>query len=539
MRDGDGSVYWFMTTLLPGFRQFRFPAKLFTFTSLGIAVLAGLGWDQLREGRTRVPSALQVVLLLLTAVVLAGVVLKREMIMAALQAKSLAGSMFGPFNADGALGVIIQALIHATIVLGIGLLICVLVRRRPVLAGAIALIAMTADLALANSRLIFTVPQALFETRPEVLKIIEKAEQDKPSPGPFRVHRMPLWSPGGWQKKGSPDRVNDFVTWERDTLQPKYGINFDIEYTHTMGVAELYDYEWYFGGFYRIIRDQTLASHLGVGIGTEVVYFPRRAFDMWNTRYFVLPSHPNGWRDELRGYASFVFQAEPVFPDPARFRGKEGEPLLKEWLSNHDFQVQRNVQEFPRAWVVHEGRRIEAPTQLSRENREGAMQEIIYADDPIWHDEGRHAFDPRRVAWVHKDTIVELNPFLSGEPVRPSETVKVDYPSPQNVVLDVSLDSAGMVVLADVYYPGWELTIDGKPAPIYRVNRLMRGAAVPAKHHRLVYTFAPRSFLVGRVVSILGLAVLVMLGLVCLLKPVNPMLSTQDGPVPGDGDEPS
>ena len=41
----------------------------------------------------------------------------------------------------------IQALIHASIVLGIGLLICGLVRRRPVLAGAIALITLTTDLA--------------------------------------------------------------------------------------------------------------------------------------------------------------------------------------------------------------------------------------------------------------------------------------------------------------------------------------------------------------------------------------------------------
>ena len=32
-----------LSTLLPGFRQFRFPAKLFTFTTLGMAALAGLG----------------------------------------------------------------------------------------------------------------------------------------------------------------------------------------------------------------------------------------------------------------------------------------------------------------------------------------------------------------------------------------------------------------------------------------------------------------------------------------------------------------
>ena len=32
----------------------------------------------------------------------------------------------------------------------------------------------------------------------------------------------------------------------------------------------------------------------------------------------------------------------------------------------------------------------------------------------------------------------------------------------------------------NVLYPGWELYIDGEPAKIYRVNRLMRGALVEA-----------------------------------------------------------
>ena len=53
LRDGDGGLYWWLATVLPGFRQFRFPAKLFTFTALGMAILAGLGWDRLAEGRGR------------------------------------------------------------------------------------------------------------------------------------------------------------------------------------------------------------------------------------------------------------------------------------------------------------------------------------------------------------------------------------------------------------------------------------------------------------------------------------------------------
>ena len=50
----------------------------------------------------------------------------------------------------------------------------------------------------------------------------------------------------------------------------------------------------------------------------------------------------------------------------------------------------------------------------------------------------------------------------------------MSYPDPQHAMLELALDSPGLVVLADVYYPGWELTIDGKPAPIYRVNGAMR-----------------------------------------------------------------
>lgn len=53
LRDSDGSVYWWMATVLPGFRQFRYPAKLFTLAALAASALAGLGWDRLIAGRTR------------------------------------------------------------------------------------------------------------------------------------------------------------------------------------------------------------------------------------------------------------------------------------------------------------------------------------------------------------------------------------------------------------------------------------------------------------------------------------------------------
>ena len=47
---GLGGLYWWMNLVLPGHVGFRYPAKLWTLASLGIAVLAGLGCSQLRLG---------------------------------------------------------------------------------------------------------------------------------------------------------------------------------------------------------------------------------------------------------------------------------------------------------------------------------------------------------------------------------------------------------------------------------------------------------------------------------------------------------
>jgi uncharacterized membrane protein YfhO len=131
------------------------------------------------------------------------------------------------------------------------------------------------------------------------------------------------------------------------------------------------------------------------------------------------------------------------------------------------------------------------------------------------------AHDPRAVAWVEVDLKRELQPFLSGRPPRSTETVKVSYPTPQRADLEVTLESPGLVILSDLYYPGWELTIDGLPAPIYRVNRLMRGAAVPTGRHRLVYSYNPRSFRVGLIISIFGLSGLAVLTLASFVQSVH------------------
>ncbi len=523
LRDGDGSFYWWLATALPGFRQFRYPAKLFTFTTLGLGVLAGMGWDRLRERRIW-PASMAGAVAALSMIVLAGVLVRRAAIMKAFEHPL--GTMFGPFDAAGGYAAIISSLAQAGVVMGLAWGIILLSRRRLALAGSLAVALTAADLGWANTRFVLTVPQSLFESEPEVLRIIREAESKNPNPSaPYRIHRMPLWNPPGWQEQSSPDRVHDFVAWERDTIQPKYGINLGVEYTHTMGVAELYDYEWYFAGFERIVRDPAVAKALGIEVGKEVVYYPRRAYDMWNTRYFIFPAFPNGWKDEMRGSASFRFDNQQIHPDRALYRGPNGKDNFKKWIETKDYEIHRNLNEYPRAWVVHGARAVRPLEGLNRESRFIAMQEIVYENDPIWRDDTQVAFDPKRIAWVEGNDRETLVKSLSNEVTPPSEAVTVTYPNPQHVVLETTLESPGIVVLSDVYYPGWKLKVDGKPAEIHRVNRLMRGAPVGKGKHRLEYTYDPPSFRVGLWISGGGLVLLALLALLWTWRPIQPILA--------------
>jgi hypothetical protein len=394
------------------------------------------------------------------------------------------------------------------------------------------LIVMALDLAAANSRYVMTAPQSIFDSEPSLVQIIKKAEADRrpPVPGPFRVHRMPSWNPGGWKVTSSPDRERELVGWEHDTITSKYGINFGIEYTHTTGVAELDDYEWYFSGFYRTTIGPVMAKRLGARAGEKLIYFPRRAYDMWNTRYFVVPANANGWRDEKRASAAFRLASELIYPGRGRFDGPHGDEESREWMNTQDFEVLRNAQEFPRAWVVHRARAIKPVEGPSRKPQDVSKKEILYARDAFWNDPTLTLFDPRTMAWVNDTELAQITPKLSGRLPDKNESVNVTYPSPQRAILEVTLESPGLVILADMDYPGWQLTIDGARAPIHRVNVSMRGALVSTGPHRLVYSFAPRSFQIGLVGSILGLGAWLLLGLFCIFRPVDPLLAAAREP---------
>lgn len=77
-------------------------------------------------------------------------------------------------------------------------------------------------------------------------------------------------------------------------------------------------------------------------------------------------------------------------------------------------------------------------------------------------------------------------------------------------LLKYSINSAkgGVVVFSEIYYPGWTVTIDGKPAELGRVNYVLRALKVPAGKHEVVMEFCPATVNTTNTIAYIALAII-------------------------------
>jgi len=90
-------------------------------------------------------------------------------------------------------------------------------------------------------------------------------------------------------------------------------------------------------------------------------------------------------------------------------------------------------------------------------------------------------------------------------------TVEVARYRPTSIVLHADSPCRAMVVLADVWYPGWKATVDGKPAQIWKAYNVVRGVVVDAGQHEVVMVYRPLSVFLGGALGGLGILLCVAL----------------------------
>lgn len=88
----------------------------------------------------------------------------------------------------------------------------------------------------------------------------------------------------------------------------------------------------------------------------------------------------------------------------------------------------------------------------------------------------------------------------------------------QNIEIKAKMEGEGILVLADSFYPGWKATVDGQETEILAANINQRTVVVPTGEHIVKFSFEPKSFRIGALITLATSAILMTILLFSLLK---------------------
>ncbi len=81
---------------------------------------------------------------------------------------------------------------------------------------------------------------------------------------------------------------------------------------------------------------------------------------------------------------------------------------------------------------------------------------------------------------------------------------------PNELVYDVQSDKGGILVFSEIYYPGWEATVDGAKTELGRVNYILRAMQIAPGRHEVTLTFKPKSVRNTETMAYISYAVLLL-----------------------------
>ena len=126
----------------------------------------------------------------------------------------------------------------------------------------------------------------------------------------------------------------------------------------------------------------------------------------------------------------------------------------------------------------------------------GALGNAWFVDSVTWvkgadqEMAGLDSIAPARLAVADE----QFRDVLGGaRPVQPGDTIVETSYAANKLTFKSHSQNGGLAVFSEVYFPwGWRATIDGKEAPIGRVNYVLRAMQLPAGDHTIEMTFDPQ-----------------------------------------------
>jgi hypothetical protein len=184
--------------------------------------------------------------------------------------------------------------------------------------------------------------------------------------------------------------------------------------------------------------------------------------------------HPGGLRSPLLNLLNVRYVVIPHTLPAARPRPDLLYLLntTTEVFRNRRIRVLRNDAALPRAWIVHDALRVERGEALDLINL-GSVDPAVTA-------------------------LLEVEPPPLRQPADPAADAATvtDYEA-DRMRLATHTDADGLLVLSEVYDPGWRAYVDGERVPVYVADHVLRAVPLPAGEHVVELRYEPTSLRLG------------------------------------------
>jgi hypothetical protein len=170
------------------------------------------------------------------------------------------------------------------------------------------------------------------------------------------------------------------------------------------------------------------------------------------------------------------------------------------------WKVYENVNAYPRAWLVH---------QIAVEPDNEKLLARLDRSDLDFH----------RVALLNAAPA----PGVSANRDTHGEQVRFHQLRPDRIELEASASGPALLILSELFYPGWQAKVNGREAQILKVDGALRGVVVPSGESHIYMDYAPASFYWGLGLSITAFLCGGILGFGLLRNQVGQHASTDVG----------
>lgn len=220
------------------------------------------------------------------------------------------------------------------------------------------------------------------------------------------------------------------------------------------------------------------------------------SYEVFNVKRYV--SYMNALEGRVDGSLQEVGLSESAIPslldlanvryvltaDPQPNKGPfAGFPVR---LRQGHLDLRENPRAMPRAWVSY--RAAFVPDEATAALR-------LKRDASSWRDR------------VLLETPGGTPPADWKDAAMPHTSVQVLRRQAQDMVLGATVAHPGWLVLSDLYYPGWQATVDGRPAQILPADVAFRAVFLRPGKHRIEFRYAPASASLGLAITLLALFV--------------------------------